>query len=275
MAIADSSKPILESIYAKPFLKWVGGKRSILPALLERMPKTYKIYNEPFVGGGALYFAVNPKMAVLSDVNFHLAITYGAVRDDIENLIAYLTYHSEHHKKEYYYKMRKQLSIETDPTRIASLFIYINKTCYNGLYRVNKQGQFNVPMGDYKNPSIVDVENLIATSSVLQNTDIFQQDFTAIHPKKNNFYYLDPPYHETYNGYNSSGFGDKEHIVLADFCYTINKVGGYFMLSNSDTELVRKLYKGYTIEKVSALRSISCKAHQRKKENELIIRNYK
>ena len=275
LAIADESKPSLINITARPFLKWVGGKRSILPELIARMPKEYTVYNEPFLGGGALFFVVQPKQAYLSDINFHLIVTFQAVKDDVQNVIDYLKIHASRHNKTYYYEARAKLSKETDSAQIAALFIYINKTCFNGLYRVNKQGQFNVPIGDYKNPNIVDEGNLLAVSKALKNTDIFQKDFSQIQPQKDNFYYIDPPYHGAYDGYNGGGFGDKEHTNLASFCREIDKIGGYFMVSNSDTELVRTLYKGYTIEEVSALRSVSCKAHQRQRENELIIRNYK
>jgi len=272
--IADEKKPLYHTVQAKPFLKWVGGKRSILPFLLERMPKDYKTYYEPFVGGGALFFAVQPKQAYISDVNFYLVITYKAVRDDVENLIKYLKVHEKKHDKIYFMTAREKLSKEKDPTKIASLFIYLNKTCFNGLYRVNKAGKFNVPIGDYKTPNIIDEETLHADSLLLQNTTISQQGFSHLKPKKDCFYYLDPPYHETYSQYDGSGFGEEEHKQLALFCKEIDKVGGYFMVSNSDTDLVRTLYKAYNIEEVMASRSVSCKAHQRGRENELLIRNY-
>lgn len=273
--IADENKPLTRTISARPFLKWVGGKRSILHELVKRLPKSYQTYCEPFVGGGALFFAVQPKQAYLSDINFHLVVTFQVVRDDVDNLIDWLKTHERKHNKTYYYQARKRLFKEENPVKIAALVIYLNKTCFNGLYRVNKQGFFNVPMGDYKDPSIVDEENLRNCSKLLQNVEIEQQDFRQITPYKNNFYYLDPPYHQLYAGYNGAGFGDKEHKELADFCQAIDKKGGYFMVSNSDTPLVRSIYKGYTIEEVFASRSVSCKAHQRGRENELIIRNYK
>jgi DNA adenine methylase len=139
---------------------------------------------------------------------------------------------------------------------------------------VNKAGEFNVPMGNYKNPNIVDDETLRTDSIVLQGVKIEQKQFSQVSIKKNAFYYLDPPYHNTYAGYDGSGFGDAEHEKLADFCCKIDKAGGYFMLSNSDTDFVRTLYKGYHIEQIQASRSVSCKAHQRGKEYELLIRNY-
>lgn len=272
--IADEQRPDKQTLNAKPFLKWVGGKRSILPLLLERIPEEYTAYYEPFVGGGALFFETQPKIAYLSDINFYLIITYKAVRDNIEDLIRSLKIHEKKHDKEYFLKARKQLSIEKDPTKIASLFIYLNKTCFNGLYRVNKSGGFNVPIGSYKNPAIADEDTLRACSRILQGAKIAQHGFEQVKIQKGAFYYIDPPYHNTYSQYDGSGFGEKEHANLALFCKEIDKKGGYFMLSNSDTDLVRTLYKGYTIEEVQASRSVSCKAHQRGKEYELLIRNY-
>lgn len=273
--IADENRPTETTFTARPFLKWVGGKRSILPELLKRLPEEYETYNEPFLGGGALYFAEQPKDAYLSDINFHLILTFQKVRDDVDGVIRALKVHARLHSPEYYTRARARLFKEKDTTKLAALFIYLNKTCFNGLYRVNRTGQFNVPIGDYKNPPILDEDNLRACSKLLQGADIRQQPFSQITPHKGDFFYLDPPYHETYEGYSAHGFGDEEHKKLAEFCKQIDAKGGYFMLSNSDTPFVRSLYKGYTIEDVSAARSVSCKSHQRGRENELLIRNYR
>jgi len=272
--IASEQRPLVRILPTRPFLKWVGGKRSILSELTTRLPEKYNKYYEPFVGGGALFFTTQPEKAYLSDMNFHLIITFQVVRDSVDLLIHQLKTHTKKHNKTYYYKAREKMFAERDNVKIASLFIYLNKTCFNGLYRVNKQGGFNVPMGNYKNPAILDEDNLRNCSKVLKGREIKQHDFTQINPVKDSFYYLDPPYHKTYNGYNGRGFGDDKHKELARFCHAINKKGGYFMLSNSDTPLVRKLYKGYTIEVVESSRTISCKGAQRGKANELIIRNY-
>jgi len=273
--IGDENKPSVTSFTARPFLKWVGGKRSILDELTKRIPASYKTYNELFLGGGALFFFLQPEKAILSDINFHLIITFQAVRDDVDGLIQHLKVHASNHNKTYFLNARKRLFREKDKIKIAALFIYLNKTCYNGLYRVNQMGKFNVPIGDYKDPAILDEENLRLCSTVLQDVEICQQDFSQIEPKKEGFYYLDPPYHETYSLYTGSGFGDEEHKSLAKFCQKIHSAGGFFMVSNSDTELIRSLYKQFTIEQVSASRSVSCKGNQRGKEQELIIRNYK
>jgi len=272
-AVADENMPE-KKFTARPFIKWVGGKRSIINKLLERVPETYELYCEPFIGGGALFFALNPVKAYISDINFYLAITYRAIRDDLNSVILNLEKHKKNHDLDYYRNARIELNKEQDHAKVAALFIYLNKTCYNGLYRVNKSGLYNVPMGKYNNPAILDKDNLKACSLFLKNTDIFQHDFSHLKPRKNCFYYLDPPYHETYSGYDGSGFGDKEHTKLAYFCKQIDKAGGYFMLSNSNTQFVRDLYKCYNVEIINASRFISCKANERNKKDELIIRNY-
>ena len=275
-AIAYQSKENIIS-FAKPFVKWVGGKRSILSEIIKRIEKSpFKDnYIEPFVGGGAVFFEAKPKKAYLSDINFHLIVTYQSIKDNLEDIIGELKQHKKSHNKDYYLKVRAGLNKEESLVKIASSFIYLNKTCFNGLYRVNKKGDFNVPIGSYKNPAILDEKNLRNCSKVLREVKINQHDFMKLKPKKSAFYYLDPPYHKTYSQYDGSGFGDEEHKELAEFCKKINDVGSHFLLSNSDTPLIRELYKDFKIEIVKASRSVSCKARQRGKENELIIRNYK
>lgn len=274
-AIADEQKPDVIVVAARPFLKWVGGKRSILSELSARMPESFNAYHEPFLGGGALFFEIQPRLAFLSDVNFHLIITFQVVRDNVEDLIETLSTHAEKHTKDYFQAAREKLFIEKNPVKIAALFIYLNKTCYNGLYRVNKTGRFNVPIGSYKNPTILDEVNLRNVSKLLQGINIEQRPFVQVPIAKDDFYYLDPPYHKNYNGYDGAGFGDSEHEKLTKLCHKIDAVGGKFMLSNSDTPFVRGLYKSYDIDVVAASRMVSCKGEQRGKENELIIRNYK
>lgn len=273
--IADEQKPDMQSVATRPFLKWVGGKRSILAELQARLPARYQTYREPFIGGGALFFAVQPAKAALSDINFPLILTYKAVRDDVENLIAALKIHQSRHDKDYFLRARKRLSKEQDTTKIAALLIYLNKTCFNGLYRVNKAGEFNVPIGDYKDPVLFEEDVLRNDSAILQGVELEQRHFSQVEVAREDFYYLDPPYHKTYDGYNGNGFGDDEHTKLAQLCAEIHEAKAYFMLSNSDTPFIRGLYKDFVIEQVSASRSVSCKGHQRGKENELIIRNYK
>jgi DNA adenine methylase len=273
-AIADESKPETESVGARPFLKWVGGKRSILAYLLARMPETYETYRESFVGGGALFFAVQPMRAYLSDINFHLMLTYQAVRDDVDRLLLNLKVHEKAHGKEYFQAARERLAHETDTTKLAALVIYLNKTCFNGLYRVNREGKFNVPMGSYSAPAIYDEVVLKSDSQVLQGVELKQHPFWQTPVCREDFYYLDPPYHQVYANYDSSGFADKEHKRLAEFCRELDEAKAFFMLSNSDTPFIRSLYAKFHIEEVAAVRSVSCKGQSRGRETELVIRNY-
>jgi DNA adenine methylase len=273
-AVADEMKPAISTAIARPFLKWVGGKRSILGELSARLPQTYDTYREPFLGGGALFFGIRPPKAYLSDLNFHLVLTYLAVRDDVERLISQLKMHEHKHEKAYYLKARPKIARESDPTKIGALLIYLNKTCYNGLYRVNQSGEFNVPMGSYDEPTILDEENLRSCAKALQGTEIKQHPFWQTPIQKGDFYYLDPPYHKTFSSFDSSGFNDTDHEKLAAFCMELDKAGCYFMVSNSDTPFIRKLYNSFGVEQVKAGRFVSCKGNQRGKETELIIRNY-
>ena len=267
-------------VSATPFVKWVGGKRSIIAELAKRLPAEYDGYYEPFVGGGALFFYVQPDRAYLSDANHRLAMAYRTIKNQVDevigNLKAHKKAHESEHCKEYFLEARTRLGTETDDAKVAALLIYLNKTCFNGLYRVNKSGKFNVPIGDYKNPQIVDEQNLHHVSKALKNAEIQDHDFGQTPIKAGAFYYLDPPYHKTYSSYARNGFGDTEHKRLADFCHKLHSAGAYFMLSNSNTEFIRDLYSDpdYHIETVAALRSVSCKAHQRGREDECIIRNY-
>lgn len=273
-AIADQNKPATHGAAAHPFLKWVGGKRSILPQLLLRMPAKYETYCEPFIGGGALFFAVAPERAYLADMNFSLVLTYAAVCHEVESVIKLLKVHASRHSKDHYLSARVRIGKESDPVKIAALLIYLNKTCYNGLYRVNKSGEFNVPIGSYSNPTILDEDNLRACSKELHGTEIKQHDFSHTPIRKGNFYYLDPPYHKVYSSYDSSGFLDPHHKKLAAFCTKLDRAGAFFILSNSDTPFVQNLYKGFIIERIQAGRFVSCKGDGRGKETELLIRNF-
>lgn len=269
----DGAKEMIKSD-ARPFVKWVGGKRSIIGDLQSRFPEKFTAYYENFLGGGALFFATQPSNAYLSDTNIHLISSYIAIRDDVEAVIDELRVHKAAHSKPYFLNARKMLILEDNSAKKAGLFIYLNKTCFNGLFRVNKAGEFNVPMGDYKNPAILDEVNLRAVSHALQGAKIYQHGFESTPVEKGAFYYLDPPYHETYSGYASAGFGDDAHRELAAFCRRIDAAGGYFMLSNSDTAFIREIYDGFTIETVSAMRSVSSKSSRRGREDECVIRNY-
>ena len=268
---------------ARPFVKWAGGKSFLLPQLLVRMPRDFQTYVEPFLGGGALFFAAAPQRALLNDVNREIINAYTVVRDDVDRLLEDLAGHQ--HTEAYFYRLREldrspdywvMSSIEK-----ASRLIYLNKTCYNGLYRVNSRGEFNVPFGDYENPRIVDEPNLRACSEALRGVELVSGPFEDLEARleKGDFVYLDPPYapvSETANfaSYTKDGFRESDQVRLAELCARLDAKGVRFMLSNSDTPRMRDLYKGFHVEFVEAARAINSKADRRGPVQELIVRNY-
>ena len=266
-----------------PIVKWVGGKRQLMFELLKNMPKSYNRYFEPFIGGGALFFELQPENAYISDMNEELINLYSVVRDNVYELISDLNKHEV--SKEYFLGIRnldrtdeyKNLS---DVQR-ASRFIYLNRTCFNGLYRVNSQVQFNVPYGNYKNPRIVDENNLLNCSELLKNTEIKCADFSEIltKVKKGDFVYFDPPYvplNETssFTSYTKDGFDMDMQFKLREVCDELDLMGVMFMLSNSDTKFVNELYSNYEIKKVFASRAVNANAEGRGKITEVLVRNY-
>ena len=266
-----------------PIVKWVGGKRQLMLELLKNMPETYNRYFEPFIGGGALFFELQPQNGYISDMNEELINLYTVVRDDVYELIDALNKHKV--SKEYFLKIRNLDRTEKynklSDIEKASRFIYLNRTCFNGMYRVNSQGQFNVPFGNYKNPRIVDAENLINCSNLLKNTEICCADFSKILNKvqKCDFVYFDPPYvplNETssFTSYTKDGFDLDMQFKLIDVCDKLDSMGVMFMLSNSDTKLVNELYSNYEIKKVFASRAINANGNGRGKITEVLVRNY-
>lgn len=257
-------------------IKWVGSKKSIVKELIERLPPTYESYNESFFGGGTLFFELKPNVPVfLSDKNERLIITFQTIRDNVDDLISELKFHKANHCKEYYLEARERFNVEQDKIKLAALFVYLNKTCYNGLYRVSKRkNEFNVPMGSYKKPAILDIKTLQEASLCLRNANISVADFRSNQITQKSFYYFDPPYHNAYNKYTNDLFGEFEQQSLAAHCMTIHDNGGFFMLSNSDTPFIRELYKDFYIESVSGMRKVSCKSTQRRRVDELLIRNF-
>lgn len=270
----------------KPFIKWVGGKRQLLPELKKRLPDNIRSYFEPFIGGGALMWSLDKskiQRIVINDYNTELANLYKVVKEHPEQLLKNLSRHRN--TETYYYKIREMdrspsYSRRTPITK-ASRFIYLNKTGFNGLYRVNSSGQNNVPFGRYNNPCIVDTDNINACSSFLQGVDILNGDFELIRPMldENSFVYLDPPYAplsatSNFTGYTDKGFSDDMQLRLKEFCDYIDSIGAKFMLSNSSAPLIYDLYDEYQIDEVLANRAVNCKANGRGKITELVIRNY-
>lgn len=266
----------------RPFVKWVGGKRQLLNILRAAAPEKYEHYFEPFVGGGAFLFSQQPKRATISDINAELINTYNVIRDDVEALLRSLRIHKNEEK--YFYSIRSKDLEKMTPVQRASRFIYLNKTCFNGLYRENSRGQFNAPFGRYENPNIADKENLLAVSHYLTDNDVnihcrkYQAVLNAA--RAGDFVYFDPPYipltvTANFTGYTGSGFGELDQRELASIFAELTKKNVFVLLSNSNAPIIRELYKGFDIQLVEATRAINCKGGKRGKEpNEVLIRGY-
>lgn len=265
-----------------PFVKWAGGKAGIMRHLLKHIPETINgTYHEPFVGGGALFFELQKQgiltgNASLSDKNEALVDAYNIIKSQPAKLIELLHNHSMKHSHDYYYEVRADNKPNKSPLESAARFIYLNKTCFNGLHRENSKGEFNVPMGNYKNPKIVDRENIMAAHQVLQNVDIRFQDFQSIVlASSDDFVYLDPPYYpikeDSFTKYSRSDFQEGEHVRLREF---LGNLDCMWLLTNSDTPKIRELYKKFSITAIKAPRAVAAKSSSRKPAQELIIRNY-
>lgn len=255
-----------------PVVKWVGGKSQLLDKITPMFPKRMTTYCEPFLGGGAVLFAVQPKNAIINDLNTDLMLVYEVIRDDVKMLIVELEKHEN--TSEYFYKLR-DLDRDKDGYQSmskiekASRIIYLNKTCYNGLFRVNAAGEFNSPFGHYKNPSIVNAPVLRAVSKYLTASSIqlFSEDFetTLQRIPRGGFVYLDPPYDPvsdtaSFTGYNSGGFGREDQVRLKQCCDALSQRGVKFLLSNSATHFIRDLYKDYSVTTVQDKRAINSDA---------------
>lgn len=270
-------------INARPVLKWAGGKGQLLPELLNRMPATLGAYHEPFAGSAALFFELAARnrltSAYLSDVNPALMEVYVAIRDCVEEVIDVLKRHP--HDETHYYTIRAlHPATLTLPERAARV-IYLNKTCYNGLYRENRAGHFNVPFGRYKNPTICDEPNLRAASRTLQTVTLTCEHYSSAlqAAQTGDFVYFDPPYHpmsstSNFTAYARHGFGEADQEQLRDVFRELTRRGVNVMLSNSDTPFVRDLYAGYAIARVYAARHVNSKARLRGKVPEVIVCNY-
>ena len=270
-----------------PFLKWAGGKRQLMPEIREMLPDgvTTHPYYEPFIGGGALFFELLPKRAVINDYNEELINVYTVIRDNPSELIEDLKRHKN--TAEYFYKIR---AIDRQPlfsnlTRIerASRIIYLNKTCYNGLYRVNNAGEFNSPFGRYKNPNIVNEPVIKAVSKYLNSSQIqiSSCDYALILKDipTDSFVYLDPPYHpisesSSFTGYVQGGWDEGEQLRLRDVCNRLRDNGIKFLLSNSASDFIREIYSDYNIHIVQAKRSVNSNSSRRGQVDEFLIRNY-
>ncbi|HEM4680264.1 TPA: DNA adenine methylase [Streptococcus suis] len=271
----------------QPFTKWTGGKRQLLPVIKSLMPDNYNSYFEPFIGGGAVFFELIPKKAIINDFNSELINCYRQIKDNPQKLIELLTKHQENNSKEYYLELRavdrdNRINKMTDVERAARI-MYMLRVNFNGLYRVNSKNQFNVPYGRYKNPKIVDSELILSISQYLNknNIEILTGDFEkAVEDVgAGDFVYFDPPYiplSETsaFTSYTHEGFSYEDQVRLRDVFRKLDKKGAYVMLSNSSSPLVEELYKGFNIHKVEAIRTNGAKASSRGKISEIIVTNY-
>ncbi len=286
---------------AKPFLKWAGGKTQLLDEIDKRLPAELRdgeidTYVEPFVGGGAAFFHIAQrhegiKDFYLYDINQDLVNCYNAVKDDVEGLIKQLRAletkflkKDESGRKEFYYQVR----MDFNRARCVAKLIFLNKTCFNGLYRVNRKGGFNVPFGQYKNPTICNEKNLRNVSEILQKAEIICGDFEASASRIDNrtFVYFDPPYRPlsptaSFTSYAKEDFDEESQIRLAEYCRRIDSEGAKFLLSNSDPKnedpndhFFESKYEGFTLETVKASRAINCKASRRGQISEILITNY-
>jgi len=280
----------IENRQYQPFVKWVGGKRGLLEQILPLFPKKFNSYYEPFVGGGAVFFelfakgVLEGKEVVLSDINSELINAYNIIKNNPYELISNLENYKNKHSKEFYYQIR-ELDRQKNYNNLSDLekatrFIYLNKTCFNGLYRVNKKGYFNTPIGSYKNPNIADRDTILSASEALQNVTIKQQSFKDVlkFAKKDDLVYFDPPYYplnETSNftSYDSNCFLKDEQFELFEIFEKLSNKGVKVVLSNSDTKFIKGLYKGYDIQIVNANRFINSKSSGRGKITEVLIRS--
>ncbi|VRT35923.1 modification methylase [Streptococcus pneumoniae] len=277
----------IKKVTLQPFTKWTGGKRQLLPVIRELMPKTYNRYFEPFVGGGALFFDLAPKDAVINDFNAELINCYQQIKNNPQELIEILKVHQEYNSKEYYLDLRsadrdERIDMMSEVQRAARI-LYMLRVNFNGLYRVNSKNQFNVPYGRYKNPKIVDEELISAISVYINNNqlEIKVGDFekAIVDVRTGDFVYFDPPYiplSETsaFTSYTHEGFSFADQVRLRDAFKRLSDTGAYVMLSNSSSALVEELYKDFNIHYVEATRTNGAKSSSRGKISEIIVTNY-
>ncbi|HSX35945.1 MAG TPA: DNA adenine methylase [Patescibacteria group bacterium] len=274
---------------AKPFVKWLGGKTKLLPQLTDLLPESYNKYYEPFVGGGALFFSLKPARAVINDLNPHLINLYIQVRDNLDVLLEqveelldiYLDLEPDE-RSDFFYEKREEFNKRTDDdVRGAVLFLFLNKTCYNGVYRENAGGKFNVPFGRRATTTLHELDSIKQASKVLKGASIFKGSYEEVLVKATtgDLVYLDPPYvplssTSNFTQYIGANFGNSEHVKLRDLFKELDQRGCYLMMSNSDTTIVRDLYEGFNFTEVLADRAVNCKTYGRGRITELVITNY-
>ncbi|VVB87332.1 D12 class N6 adenine-specific DNA methyltransferase [uncultured archaeon] len=280
-----SVKESQKNITIPTFIKWAGGKTQLLNQFVDFFPKKFNKYFEPFLGSGAVFYYIKnlypDKEFFLSDNNKELIHCYEIIQNDLEGLLDLLKEHRSKHCKEYYYYQRSVDTKNLSKIEAVARFIYLNKTCFNGLFRVNSKGKFNVPIGSYKNPSIFQEKDLREAQKLLQGVTIKTMPFEEIIniTKQNDFVYFDPPYYplsttSSFTSYTSKSFSEKDQRSLADVYRELDKKGCQIMLSNSYSDFILELYSDYRIEKVSAKRMINCNGNGRGAIAEAVVLNY-
>lgn len=263
----------------KPFLKWAGGKTQILDNLLNKVPDKFNKYIEPFIGGGALYFGLAPKNAIIADSNPELINLYNCISQNTPKIIEYLSQFKN--TEESFYNIRSMIFEELDPYFAAARFIYLNRTCFNGLYRVNRKGHFNVPYGRYKNPNLCPSEQLFSASKLLKSARIINGDYRSVlakNAKKGDFIFLDPPYlpiseNSDFKRYTKEQFYENDHYQLAEEVKRLKQLGCTIILTNSNHPMVHDLYGSYNIEVVKTRRNISAKKGTRSGQDVIVTIN--
>lgn len=278
---------MINNKHITPFLKWAGGKRQLMAEMVAQLPADMDkcTYMEPFIGGGALLFHLQPQRAIINDFNAELINVYQVIKEDVQHLLADLKLHRN--DADYFYQIRAQdrssSFLQLSSVQRASRFIYLNKTCFNGLYRVNKAGLFNVPFGRYKNPNIVNEEVLTAVSHFLNlhHVELHTGNYATVLQKATPdcFVYLDPPYHPvshsaSFTGYIQGGWQDVDQERLKQACDDLNSRGVRFLLSNSATDFIKNLYADYNITTILASRAINANGAGRGRVAEVLVRNY-
>lgn len=267
----------------QPFARWAGGKRTLLPEILEHVPSSFRAYYEPFVGGGAVFFGLHEygrvfKKAVLNDINKMLMGTYTAIRDDVDVVIVLLKKYAKQNTEDWYYRHRAKRFEKFESPEAAAWFIYMNRTCFNGLWRVNSKGMFNVPFGHLKNPTICNEDNLRSCAALFKKVRFRSDDFEDVitSAQADDIVFFDPPYMprtgEEFAAYDKTGFGYADHERLRDCARTLKKIGVKVIITNSGADEVRELYKrGFKIQETRGIRNIGASAESRGHMPDLLI----
>ena len=265
----------------KPLVKWAGGKTQLLNEIIPMLPKEYNTYYEPFIGGGALYFALHPEKAVINDYNVQLINLYKQCRDNPNELLAHMDRLTEEHinSKEYFNSVRSKFNVCLKENELsiesAALLVYLNKSCFNGLYRLNSKGEFNTPSGHKEKVNLYDTKNFKDVSMTLKNATIMSGDFEKAceNAKAGDFVFFDSPYYNTFDTYQAGGFSENDHKRLANLFKELTQKGVYCMLTNSNEDFIKELYKDYKIKVIQVKRMINCDEKNRKGV-EIIVTNY-